>query len=62
MEFQEVELKPTAASLVITVAQCESMYRQYNLATPVSGTATSIRAAREFQRWAAMIAVTQWPA
>lgn len=52
----EIELMATAASVVITVAQCESMYRQYRLATPVSGTATSVRAAREFQRFAFLTA------
>lgn len=52
----EIELLPTAASAVITVAQCQSMHRQYNLACPVSGTKTAIRAAREFQRWAFLTA------
>jgi hypothetical protein len=55
-ETPEIELNPTAASVVITVAQCQSMYRQYRLATPVSGTATSVRAAREFQRFAFLTA------
>lgn len=57
----EIELKPTAASVVITVAQCESMHRQYALATPVSGTATARRAAGEFIRLARMLEVVQWP-
>lgn len=51
----EIELLPSAASPLNTVAMAESMYRKYNLATPVSGTRTALMHLREFQRTAQLM-------
>lgn len=59
--MHEIELKPTAASLVITVRTADKMHAAYGLASPVSGTATAIREAREFIRPGTLVPGTAKP-
>lgn len=53
--YREVELVPTSASPLNSIAMAERMYRRYAVSSPVSGNRTAIMHLREFQRTAQMM-------
>lgn len=55
-QYREVELVPSSASPLNTVAMAERMYRRYAVSSPVSGRRTAIMHLREFQRTAELLA------